>query len=278
MKQTTRKHSCRATLSRTPAKAGLLILIACVTTHCHAQSVPKAFEGVWQVSSVLVDTGATRTLRYQNNDDRLKGRLITIAANRVTTNLPEDKLCAGITMTAHQTTAGALVRSTMGTRGAPPESPTPEDYSLDLSSGTSIQVWDVSCAEGSLGPGHEGGAWIIALPDAQLGMRWYDLTILRLTRLPEDAKPRASFDCAKAALPAERAICSSVPLAGFDRSVENSYSYVVKHLTEVGDHDALKLARAQQRAWLTQRNACGTDAPCLQKSMETRLQELSAIQ
>jgi len=70
---------------------GLLILLGCAITGCRAQSVPKVFEGVWQVSSVLVDTGATRTLRYQNDDDRLKGRILTIGANRVTTDLPEDK-------------------------------------------------------------------------------------------------------------------------------------------------------------------------------------------
>lgn len=275
MKQTARKHASVSRVLRIPS---LLILLSCASTHCRAQSVPKAFEGVWQVSSVLVDTGATRTLRYQADDDRLKGRIITIASNRVTTDLPEDKLCAGITMTARQTTAGALVRSAMGSRGAPPVSPTPEDYELGIPSGASIEAWGVSCTEGGLGPGREGGAWIIALPNGQLAMRWYDLTILRLTRLPENAKPQASFNCAKAALPAEHTICSSVPLSGFDRSVEDSYSYIVKHLTEVGDQDALKRARAQQRAWLTQRNACGTDEGCLQKSMETRLQELSAIQ
>jgi len=77
--------------------AGLLILLGCAITGCRAQSVPKVFEGVWQVSSVLVDTGATRTLRYQNDDDRLKGRILTIGANRVTTDLPEDKLCGGLT-------------------------------------------------------------------------------------------------------------------------------------------------------------------------------------
>jgi uncharacterized protein YecT (DUF1311 family) len=278
MKKSARKHNCGASLPRVLGMPGLLILLACAATHCLAQSVPKAFQGVWQVSSVLVDTGATRTLRYQNDDDRLKGRIITIGADRVTTDLPEDKLCAGLTMTARQTTAGALIGSTMGSRGAPPEVPTPKDYELGVSSGASIEAWWVSCTEGNLGPGREGGAWIIALPNGQLAMRWYDLTILRLARLPENAKPQPSFNCAKAALPAERAICASLPLAAFDRSVADSYSYVVQHLTEVGDQDALKRARAEQRAWLPQRNACGADAACLQKSMETRLQELSAIQ
>jgi len=277
MKKTARKRSC-ASVSRVMGMPGLLILLGCAITGCRAQSVPKVFEGVWQVSSVLVDTGATRTLRYQNDDDRLKGRILTIGANRVTTDLPEDKLCGGLTMTPKQTTAGELIRSTMGSRGAPPKSPTPEDYELGLSSSASLEAWWLSCTEGSLGPGREGGAWIIALPNGQLAMRWYDLTILRLARLSENAKPQPSFDCAKASLPAERAICASLQLAAFDHSVQDSYSYVVRHLTEVGEQDALKRARAEQRAWITQRNACGTDEACLQKSMETRLQELSAIQ
>jgi len=77
MKKTARKRSC-ASVSRVMGMPGLLILLGCAITGCRAQSVPKVFEGVWQVSSVLVDTGATRTLRYQNDDDRLKGRILTI--------------------------------------------------------------------------------------------------------------------------------------------------------------------------------------------------------
>jgi len=108
-------------------------------------------------------------------------------------------------------------------------------------------------------------------------MRWYDLTILRLARCPRTQSP--ALVRLRQGLPACGARHLRLAATGaFDHSVQDSYSYVVRHLTEVGEQDALKRARAEQRAWITQRNACGTDEACLQKSMETRLQELSAIQ
>lgn len=118
---------------------------------------------------------------------------------------------------------------------------------------------------------------MVVLPDKRLAMRWYDETVLLLTRLPENARPNPSFDCAKAAATAEKTICGSVSLAAFDRSVAESYAYSSKRYLDDNDKDEVKTLRAEQREWLAKRNACGANPACLQKAMENRLDSLSKI-
>jgi uncharacterized protein YecT (DUF1311 family)/nitrogen fixation protein len=75
---------------------------------------------------------------------------------------------------------------------------------------------------------------------------------------PDPHAPAASFDCAKAASPTERAICSDVALARLDRAVAEAYSSA---LTEAADDGAKTAVRTRQRAWLTRRNdACKAQA------------------
>lgn len=96
-----------------------------------------------------------------------------------------------------------------------------------------------------------------------------------------DAKPAAqpvpsaaivaSFDCAKASSQIETLICSSPETADADRRLAAVYSAA---RSKSSDPSALK---ADQRNWLTtERNAC-TDAACLTKVMEARIQKLSAM-
>ncbi|MCK7580810.1 MAG: hypothetical protein MZV65_37765 [Chromatiales bacterium] len=60
-------------------------------------------------------------------------------------------------------------------------------------------------------------------------LRWHEGVFLILKRLPKDAQPRASFDCARAATETERAICGSVSLAAFDASVAGSYKHALDY-------------------------------------------------
>jgi uncharacterized protein YecT (DUF1311 family) len=96
-----------------------------------------------------------------------------------------------------------------------------------------------------------------------------------------DAKPAAqpapsaaivaSFDCAKASSQIETLICSSPETADADRRLAAAYSAA---RAKSSDPSTLK---ADQRNWLTtERNAC-TDAACLTKVMEARIQKLSAM-
>ena len=100
-------------------------------------------------------------------------------------------------------------------------------------------------------------------------------TLLILRHLPADAKPQASFDCARAATPTERTICGSLQLAAFDRSVASAYRNAYDQLKLDGTN-VDPLARLQRR-WLRQRDACGTHATCLLKSMKRQIDALDNL-
>ncbi len=83
------------------------------------------------------------------------------------------------------------------------------------------------------------------------------LAPLRPYLRPDPRAPAASFDCAKAASPTERAICSDVALARLDRAVAEAYMSAL----EASDDGAKTAVRTQQRAWLGRRNdACKSEA------------------
>ena len=146
---------------------------------------------------------------------------------------------------------------------------------MPLADNALVDVLSVSCKGSGLfggGLGHEiAGAWIVVLDKDQLAIRWYGETILLLRRLPDNAKPTPSFDCNKAATVVEKTICGSVALAAFDQSVAQSYKLVGNFFKEVEHTEALAPLKATQKQWLTQRNTCGADVRCLEKSMKDRL-------
>ena len=265
----------------------LTFVLPMLGTQSHAQEkptpahleLPATLIGTWQVTKVNIDTGASRRMLYQYNDPRLTGRLFTIAREQLTNNTPESQLCVNPKVVMHRTTALKLIGNNMAGRGYVPETPTPKDYELPLANNAPVDVLSVSCKdglfEGGLGP-VEGmrGAWIIVLHKDQLAIRWYDETILLLRRLPDNAKPVASFDCHKAVTVVEKTICGSVALAAFDQSVAQAYKFAEKFFKEVENPEALTQLKITQKKWLTQRNACGADVHCLEKSMEDRLEAI----
>ncbi|WP_342051562.1 MULTISPECIES: lysozyme inhibitor LprI family protein [unclassified Cupriavidus] len=87
----------------------------------------------------------------------------------------------------------------------------------------------------------------------------------------ESAKIEASFDCNKAASSIEKLICSSPETAAADKRLAGAYSAA---RAKASDTNALK---ADQNGWMkAQRNAC-TDAGCLLRVTEERIQKLSAM-
>ena len=104
------------------------------------------------------------------------------------------------------------------------------------------------------------------------------LSALREVMRVDWRAPAASFDCGKAALPMERAICSDVGLARLDREVAQAYGDKLRYELD----DANKIAiRSEQRTWLASRNsACkdedGTElVACLTGVYRTRLAALA---
>lgn len=73
----------------------------------------------------------------------------------------------------------------------------------------------------------------------------------------------ASFDCARAASPAEKAICRDARLADLDRALGQAYA------ARLAGEPGLK---QEQRAWLKARDAgCGDDRACLTAFLRLRL-------
>ncbi|RJG05947.1 hypothetical protein D3870_07875 [Noviherbaspirillum cavernae] len=64
-----------------------------------------------------------------------------------------------------------------------------------------------------------------------------------------------SFDCAKAATAVEKRVCGDTSLAALDRAVANAYAKGMSPKSEWADSDKTS-ERANQRAWIAERNAC----------------------
>ena len=82
----------------------------------------------------------------------------------------------------------------------------------------------------------------------------------------------ASFDCARARAPDERAICGNRVLE--DRDVELSVLYgLIQKLVPMGSRDSI---RREQTQWLAGRGRCGADVPCLRRAYDRRIAALRA--
>ena len=80
----------------------------------------------------------------------------------------------------------------------------------------------------------------------------------------------ASFDCAKARAPDEKAICANLALN--DKDVRMSVLYDVnRHTLAMGGRGAMEDA---QRQWLRDRKNCGANRACLNRAYDRRLGEL----
>lgn len=103
-------------------------------------------------------------------------------------------------------------------------------------------------------------------------MHWLLVLLAALTAITPAASRAAmpteaiaSFDCRRAASPAERMVCADPLLATYDRGVAAAYRAAL----------AARYAHARdgQRAWLRERDRCG-DLVCLRRSYAERLQSL----
>ncbi|GLS35733.1 hypothetical protein GCM10010869_13220 [Mesorhizobium tianshanense] len=82
-----------------------------------------------------------------------------------------------------------------------------------------------------------------------------------------------SFDCAKAATPAERTMCADQNLWAKDRAMNAIYFWIRNNV----EADLRKRILAVQRGWLAIRNNCDADSQCLNSVYDQRLQELKLV-
>lgn len=80
----------------------------------------------------------------------------------------------------------------------------------------------------------------------------------------------SSFDCAKAAVPIERQVCSHAGLSLLDEELAAMFAM------RVHDGGAVAQLRATQRAWVRSRNTCKS-VQCLRQSYERRIAELACM-
>lgn len=80
----------------------------------------------------------------------------------------------------------------------------------------------------------------------------------------------ASFECATARAPDEKAVCASCELEQLDVKMSTLYGVAIR-LVAMGQRGDIQDA---QRAWLSRRALCGGDASCLRQAYQSRIGEL----
>jgi uncharacterized protein YecT (DUF1311 family) len=246
------------------------------------QNVPSAIIGQWQVSAAHVDRLATRTQQYDEGDPRLVGRIFTFSPNALENNTADDSDTCPVA-TVLRLDRNSLFEKSFGERLTGPRFVASDDFGIGYSIAPTVAVVSVSC-QGKIWNGGIGaagglqGSWIIMQSSDVALMHWYDDTLLTLTRLPASALPNPSFECKAAISKAERTICSSFQLAGFDRSVSLAYHRALTDVQSSGDTSRRQELVQSQVQWLKMRNNCERNEMCLSNAMSARLQELHDMQ
>ncbi len=248
----------------------------------------EGLAGMWRVSGVRVSAGISLAPSYKWNDPRLLGRFFTLSREKIENDTPEREQCSQPRILFRKMNLKTLLQATLpmaeGTDIA-------SAYELPKSVGKDVEVGWISCSNSTFGPDlndpddekklpPRATAWLLNLSDNEkdtekLALLWYDWTILILDRVPTDAKPDPSFHCAQARSQTEHAICASLPLASFDRSVSEAYKMAENNC----DSDSIcrKKRHKQQTAWINKRDKCGADTQCLISTMQDRVEQLMEL-
>ena len=91
--------------------------------------------------------------------------------------------------------------------------------------------------------------------------------------LTAGAAGAASFNCARAATPDERAICDDRFLNDQDVRMAQLYD-IVRHLVPMGTRGVIM---DEQSRWLRARRSCGANRACLNRSYATRIAQLNRV-
>ena len=81
----------------------------------------------------------------------------------------------------------------------------------------------------------------------------------------------ASFNCAYAKLPAEVAICNDEELGSLDVPMSRLYYSDIHKLP----WEQVTEVKAEQKAFIKERNACGSDDVCITDSYNARIERLN---
>lgn len=244
------------------------LLAGCVAGNVQAATPPAALMGTWDVVHVAVDRRDQPHWLYVPEDPRLLGREVSISAQEISID-NDSRDCESPSFTALPKTS---LRDFVGQRfPRPPQEDTPthptlSDFRLAVSNAPVVPL-KIGCDPDT---SQWNDAWIVPVAPDRL-LTNYDNSgfVLVLERRNAASPIKPSFSCARAQGESERAICKSAALAGYDRSVAAAYR---RALALAGDQSTD--LRQEQARWLKTRNACGSDAGCLAKSMRERVDQL----
>jgi uncharacterized protein len=81
----------------------------------------------------------------------------------------------------------------------------------------------------------------------------------------------ASFNCKRAKLPAEVAVCTDPTLSAADDQLARQFAPLIG----MAAPDDVKAIKKEEDSWLASRNACGGDKQCILGRYRERLQQLA---
>jgi uncharacterized protein len=249
--------------------------------------LPESLIGTWQVTEVLADAGPRWVGDFGHDDPRLMGGVVLISPQRILAKTGNETMsCKNPTVILQNLTADRLIKETMGRRPKPPEYPTLRDYGFPLNPNDPLTIMWIKGFEGYWEALSAEGTWMLEMPDGRLAMRWRDSAILLLSRAPANIKPVASFDCGKAQPPVKKTICGSIELSLLDSYVSEWYAGQIDDFTYLAKVnivepesiiEEMKQLKREQKAWIKQRDTCGSEPTCLKDSMDARADILGAI-
>lgn len=244
------------------------LLVGCGAGNVRAATPPADLAGTWTVTRVAVDQKDQPHWLYFPDDPRLLGRQVSIGTAEISMD-NASRPCGRPSFTA---LAGTDLQTFIGQRfSRPPREgtsahPTVADFGLATTKDTQVPL-QLGCTNQA---SEWNDAWVVALAPDRL-LTNYDNSgyVLVLEREDTSHEVTPSFACGNASARAEQAICQSATLAAYDRSVAAAW----RRARSLAGDDSAELRQAQKE-WLKTRNACGSDADCLGRSMRERVDAL----
>lgn len=238
---------------------GVALLLA-VAAAKPSETPPADLVGTWAVAHVAVNMADQPHWNYRPEDPSLIGRELVVGGDQVRFADVRGTHCEPATWKQEPWTWQEL---TDGVFLGPKAPATPAAWRVSSPPKRKMTVY-VPCGRSTT---WQKLSWLVPVGPDRAIMELDPETVLFLVRRKADEKPKPSFSCAKAATPAEKAICESFVLAGWDRSVSLAW----QRAQEVGHNDSMD----EQKAWLRTRDKCGGDGACLERTMRQRTQDLS---
>lgn len=256
---------------RPPALAGAVLLAAMLlpAAAC-ADTASAGLQGTWDVVRVAVDPADQPRWTWRPDDPRLLGRELLIGVPALLLD-GDGARCDTPRWTLQPSTWATLLQASFPRPPRPGRAGAPTAAELGLATGgDQITLQRPACSADTNGrvtaPWND--SWLVQTAPDRLVMR-HGQALLHLARRSAVATPRASFACTAAASASEKALCSSVPLAAWDRSVAQAWREARARRAD----DSARL-QAEQRSWLQERNRCGADTTCLRSRMQERVDAL----